>query len=463
MGWIYTISELARMTGGELVGKGEASFHRVSIDTRTLEGGEVFFALSGDNFDGNRFVEEAFAKGAAAAVTHAVNAAGPCIVDDDPLQALQRFAGRHREQFEIPVIAITGSCGKTSSKDLAAAVLQTRYEVVKTKGNLNNEIGLPLSLLEIDADTEVAVIEMGANHRGEIAQLCTIAKPTEAAITMIAEAHLEGFGSLDDVAQAKGEIVVGLPESGLFYLNVDDPYCVKIGEGFHGRTVSFGADADVALESCAFNEEGEMDLRVRPVGELVLPLEARAHAANVLLAIAVGLQHDVVSFEEPLRRACLESLRFKVLTAGPLEIIDDTYNANPASLKVALEALRDRKVSGSRMAALGDMLELGEQAHALHEAAGFFAAECGVAHLFVRGRHAGAMVNGARRGGLEDAQVVDNHKDMADAIAQCAGPGDALLVKGSRGMTMEKVIESLQEFYEVPEGTGAASERVQGM
>ena len=463
MGWSYTISELAGMTGGEVTGRGDVSFHRVSTDTRTLERGDVFFALSGENFDGNRFVEEAFAKGAAGAVTHTANEAGPCVVVNDPLQALQRFAGGHREQFEIPVIAITGSCGKTSSKDLIAAVLQTRYKVVKTKGNLNNEIGLPLSLLEIDAGTEAVVVEMGANHLGEIARLCVIANPTEAAITMIAEAHLEGFGSLEGVARAKGEIVSGLPESGLFYLNVDDPRCVKIAEGFHGQIVSFGADADIALESCAFNEVGEMDLRVRPVGELVLPLHARAHAANAVLAIAVGLQHGVVSFEEPLRRACLESMRFKVLTAGPLEIIDDTYNANPASLRVALEALRDRPVSGSRMAALGDMLELGELADALHEAAGSFAAECGVEHLFVRGRHAEATLKGARTGGLEDVQVIDKHKDMAEAIAQRAGRGDALLVKGSRSMTMEKVIESLQEFYDAPERTGAASECAQGM
>ena len=220
----------------------------------SLEPGDLFFALTGENFDGNRFVGEAFSKGAVAAVTTVENEAGPCVTVDDPLQALQHFAARHREHFEIPVIAITGSCGKTSSKDLIAAVLQTRYQVVKTKGSLNNEIGLPLSLLEIDSDTEAAVLEMGANHLGEIAHLCTIAKPTEAAITLIAEAHLEGFGSLDDVAKAKSEVVFGLTESGLFYLNVEDPNCVKIANEFHGRTICFGGDTGIALESCAFNE-----------------------------------------------------------------------------------------------------------------------------------------------------------------------------------------------------------------
>lgn len=463
MAWTYTISDLARMTGGEARDGGDVSFHRFSTDTRTLEKGDIFLALTGENFDGNRFVEEAFAKGAAAAVTKAASDAGPCVIVDDPLQALQRFAQCHREHFEIPVIAITGTCGKTSSKDLVAAVLETRYKVVKTKGNLNNEIGLPLSLLEIDAGTEAAVIEMGANHRGDIAQLCGIAKPTEAAITMIAEAHLEGFGTLEDVAEAKGEIADGLPDSGLFYVNLDDPRCVRIAENFSGRTVSFGTAGDVALESCVFNEAGEMDLRVRPVGELVLPLHARAHAANVLLAIAVGLQHDVVSFEGPLRRACLESTRFKVLTIGPLEIIDDSYNSNPPSVRAALEALRDRPVAGARMAALGDMLELGKYADELHEAVGAFAGACGVERLFVRGDHAQATLKGARATGVAKVQVIDTHEDMAEVIAHCAGPGDTLLVKGSRGMTMEKVIESLRSCYDEAAHVSPASERAQRM
>ncbi len=453
MAWTYTISDLARMTGGGAGSGGDLTFSSISTDTRTLKKGDLFLALTGENFDGNRFLEEAFAKGAVAAVTKAATDAGPCVVVDDPLWALQRFAQCHREQFEIPVIAITGSCGKTSSKDLVAAVLQTRYNVVKTKGNLNNEIGLPLSLLEIDDGTEAAVIEMGANHPGEIAHLCEIARPTEAAITMVAEAHLEGFGTIEDVAKAKGEIAEGLPHSGLFYVNFDDPYCVGIAEKFPGHTVSFGTGGDVALESCEFNEAGEMDLRVRPVGEMVLPLHARAHAANVLLAIAVGLQHEAVSFEEPLRRACLESTRFKVLTIGPLEIIDDSYNSNPASLRAALEALRDRPVAGARMAALGDMLELGEYADELHEAVGAFAGACGVGRIFVRGDHAQAMLKGARGAGVDDVQVIDKHQGMAEAIVQCARSGDALLVKGSRGMSMERVIESLRFHYNEPEHT----------
>ena len=440
------------MTGGELAG-GDSAFHRVSTDTRTLEPGDVFFALKGERYDGNRFVAEAFDRGAAGAVTLETTEAGPCVVVPDPLVALQEFARRHRERFEVPVIAITGSCGKTSSKDLVAALLGTRYNVVKTQGNLNNEIGLPLSLLELDEDTEAAVMELGANHRGEIAHLCTIAKPTESSITMVAEAHLEGFGSIEDVAAAKGEIIEGLPDSGLFYVNADDPHCVRLAERFAGRKVYFGREGDVALEACAFNEAGEMDLRVRPVGELVLPLHARAHATNVLLAIAIGLEHGVVSFEEPLRRACLETRRFNVVKVGSIEIVDDTYNSNPGSLRAALEALAERSVQGKRMAALGDMLELGAYAEALHEAAGAEAGVCGVSRLYVRGAHAEAVAQGARSAGVQHVQVIESHGDMARAIAEAAGPGDVILVKGSRGMAMEKVVEGLRELLGKPTGS----------
>src|SRR5690606_11767586 len=205
------------------------TFEAVSTDTRTLAPGQVFFALSGENFDGNRFVGEAFAKGAAAAVVREAAGDGPCLVVPDPLKALQAFAAYHRNRYPIPLFALTGSCGKTGVKDLTAAVLGSRWNVVKTPGNLNNDIGCPLSLLRIDEKTDMAVIEMGANHAGEIAELCRIARPTESAITLVAPAHLEGFGTVENVARAKAEIVEGLPGDGTFYVNADNPWCVKIG------------------------------------------------------------------------------------------------------------------------------------------------------------------------------------------------------------------------------------------
>ena len=444
MDWRYTIDRLADVVGAPSPATGATAFGRASTDTRHLEPGDVFFALKGERFDGNRFVGEAFARGAAAAVTTEGHDAGPCLVVEDPLEALQQFAAFHRAQYDIPVIAITGSCGKTTAKDLIAAVLGTRYTVAKTPGNLNNDIGCPLSLLEIGGKTDVAVIEMGANHAGEVAALCRLAQPTEAAITMVAPAHLEGFGTVENVASAKAEIVEALGPNGVFYVNADDPWCCDIAQRFSGEQVRFGSSGEVVLEACAFTGPGEMRLDVAPVGELRLPLACRAHAVNVLLAVAVGLRHNVQEFQDPLRKACANSTRFKIVTIGPLVVIDDTYNANPASMAAAFEALAEWPASGARIAALGEMLELGDAAPALHRDVGERAAQLGVTHLFVTGPHARDVAAAAE--GVQ-AEVMDDPQAIAQAVYRLARPGDMLLVKGSRGMRMEWVIEALRERY----------------
>ena len=446
MGWTYSLGQLAEAIGAGNPGA-DVSFCAVSTDTRTLREGEVFFALSGENFDGNGFVPAAFEKGAAAAVCSTPQEGGRCLVVGDPLAALQQFASWHRDHYNPPLLAITGSCGKTTAKDLTSALLATRHAVVKTQGNLNNEIGCPLSLLGIDAGTEAVIIEMGANHMGEVARLCAFAKPTEAAITMIAPAHLEGFGSVENVAKAKGEIVEGLGGKGVFYVNTDDPRCVGLAERFPGEKVRFGSGGDVALTGWKTDSSGDSILTVDPVGELRLPLPCRAHATNVLLAVAVGLRHGVTEFEAPLREALSNAARFKVLRVGPLEVLDDTYNANPASMAAGLETLKERGAAGRRFAALGDMLELGDEAPRLHRELGECAARCGVDHLYVRGDFARDVVEAAHARGVEDARVVQEHEAMAAEIAAASGPGDVVLVKGSRGMRMEGVIEALRNGF----------------
>jgi UDP-N-acetylmuramoyl-tripeptide--D-alanyl-D-alanine ligase len=446
MGWTYAVRELARVLGAE-VPDCDVWFDSVSTDTRTLAAGDVFFALKGERFDGNRFVADAFKKGASAAVTTLAIDGGPCLVVPDPLAALHRFAAHHRARYDIPLLALTGSCGKTSTKDLAAALLASQHTVVKTEGNLNNEIGCPLSLLRIDEATDVAVIEIGANHMGEIARLCTLARPTEAAITMIAPAHLEGFGSVENVAKAKGEIVDALPETGTFYVNNDDAWCRRIADSYPGRKVRFGSHGDVVLEQCEIDADGEMRLRVAPVGDLRLPLVCRAHASNVVLAIAVGVEHGIEEFEEPLRAACATATRFKILRIGPLEVIDDTYNANPASMAAALHTLVERPGNGARLAALGDMLELGPAARDLHREVGELAGRLHVDHVFVRGDYAMEVASGASEAGLSHATVLQEHVAMAEAIQAAAKPGDTVLVKGSRGMRMELVIDALRDRY----------------
>ncbi len=450
MSWRYTLPELARILGVPDTGVAGV-FDGVSTDTRSLTPGQVFFALKGDNFDGNRFAADALRRRAAAAVvTEACDE--PHLLVKDGLEALQQFAAHHRAHYEIPLIAITGSCGKTSAKDFAAALLRTRREVVKTQGNLNNEIGCPLSLLQIDGVTEVALIEMGANHEGEIAQLCRLARPTESAVTMVAPAHLEGFGSVEKVAEAKGEIAEALGANGVFYENVDDPWCGRIAGRFPGEKVRFGSVGDVRLVRCALGAGGELELEIDPVGRLCLPLPVPAQAANVLLAVAIGLRHGVEEFEGPLREACARSTRFCLVEVGPFEVLDDTYNANPASMAAALEALASRPGEGARIAVLGEMLELGEGAGRLHEEVGEVAGQRGVSHLFARGPHASVMIEAARRAGVPHAEAIEDHGAMAGAIREAAPAGGAVLIKGSRGMRMECVLRALRELIsEEPE------------
>ncbi|HIJ74541.1 MAG TPA: UDP-N-acetylmuramoyl-tripeptide--D-alanyl-D-alanine ligase [Candidatus Hydrogenedentes bacterium] len=446
MGWRYTLPELAG-----IIEAGRPSvntpFTAVSTDTRTLEPGDVFIALTGNRFDGNEFVAEAFRKGACAAVTTKPNASGPCLIVPDTLRALQAFAARHRNRYRIPVIAITGSCGKTSTKDMAAAVLATKYTVVKTRGNLNNEIGCPLSLLQIDDETDLAIIEMGANHPGEIARLCELARPTEGAIIMVAPAHLEGFGTIENVAKAKAELVDALPRDGIFYANADDEWCVRIADSFPGTTVRFGRSGDIMLNSLSYDSAGQMCVDIDRVGKLKLPLYCPAHVTNVLLAVAIGLHHRVTAFEQPLREACAALDRFRLTHVGPLEVIDDTYNANPSSMAAALDALAARPGSGARIAALGEMLELGDAAADLHREVGARAGGAGVRCLFARGPHACDTIAGAIAAKVPHAEEIEDHDAMARAIREIARPGDVLLVKGSRATQMERVIEELRRLY----------------
>lgn len=446
MPWTYSLHELARAVGAEAPG-GDVSFSAVSTDTRTLQPGDVFFALKGENFDGNRFVAQAFEKGAAAAVVDSPHGEGPTLLVRDAQAALQDFAAWHRRRFTLPLLALTGSCGKTSSKDLIASVIGSRHSVVKTQGNLNNEIGCPLSLLRIDAGTDFAVIEMGANHHGEIARLCEVAAPTEAAITLIGPAHLEGFGTIEDVARAKGEIISGLPENGIFYVNTDDPRCVRLAEGFTGELVRFGSTGDVVLADCHVESE-EMALDVSPIGGLRLPLLSRAHVSNVLLAIAVGLRHGITEFEAPLRQALLASARMKLRRIGPLRVLDDTYNANPSSMAAAIRTLAEHGNGAKTFAVLGDMLELGEASRILHEELGALAADQHVDYLFARGQFATDTARGARTAGIATAEVIQDHEALAAAIIEAAVPGDIVLVKGSRGMRMERVVDALAKHFE---------------
>jgi UDP-N-acetylmuramoyl-tripeptide--D-alanyl-D-alanine ligase len=454
MSWTYPLEQIAAAAGGNAT-QPDLTVSGVCTDTRKLKPGQLFVALKGDNFDANDMLEEAYAKGAAAVVTTRNNAPGASIVCDDPLTALQSFASWHRSRFDIPVLGITGSVGKTTTKDFTATLLGSVFNVIKTPGNLNNAIGCPLSLLEIDEDTDFAVIEMGANHAGEIRDLCLLAKPTESVITMVGATHVEGFGgSIEDVATAKAEIAEGLGPDGTFYVNTDNPWCLQIARKFSGDKVYFGSGGQVRLEECISGPDGGMILDVAPVGRMRLPLPVPAQAASVLIAVAVGLRHGLTDFEVPLRQACLNAPRFRVAALGPLTVFDDSYNASPPSMRAALEALALHR-NGRKFAALGDMFELGPMAESAHRELGVEAARQGVSALFTLGPHAELVADAARSAGLTDATAHESHESIARAVLERAQPGDALLVKGSRGMRMEGVIRNLESML-APEGSTAA-------
>jgi len=446
MAWSCTLQQLADAIDAQC-DTPQVTFTGVSTDSRSVAPGQLFVALKGENFDGDNFAQAALERGAAAILSSATSGPGPRVQVPDTLIALQRFAAWRRRQCDIPLLALTGSCGKTTSKDFCAALLATRFNVLKTQGNLNNDIGVPLSLLRIEDETSFAVIEMGANHVGEIAELCAMAAPQECAVTLVAPAHLEGFGSIDRVAQAKFEIVQGLAPGGRFYVNVDNPFTRAMGERYDGPKIHYGSSGDVVLRACEYLPTGGMRLDIDPIGTLLLPLEIKAHAMNVLLAVAVGLQHGVTEFEAPLTAAIENTARFKVLRTGPLEVIDDTYNASPASMLAAIEALGSRPGKGRRIAALGSMLELGDRATELHQEIGEAAARLGISRLIARGPHAGDIIRGAALAGLHDAEVVDDHETIAHLIQVSALPGDVLLLKGSRGMRMERVLTALRVLY----------------
>lgn len=444
MPWKYCLRDLAKVVAGKLQGDEHIEFTGVSIDTRTIQPGDVFFALPGNRVDGHQFVPEAFKKGAVAVVVSKDNGF-PSICVRDTLQAIQKLARWHRTNIKSQVFAITGSCGKTTTKELISAVLAKKYKVVASRGNYNNELGCPLSLLQMDEDTDWGVIEMGAGKAGDIAELSAIAYPDESVITTIAPAHIERLGSLEGIAREKSNIAKCLPPWGYFYVNMDNPYCVSIGNRIIANRIYYGKKGDVRLKSVRKISLEEMEVEIEPVGKLRLPLCSSSLLSNFLLAVAVSLKHKIPIDEQTLAEAYYKAGRIKTYQVGHFTIIDDSYNANPASMKSALEYLQLTGVEGYRCAVLGDMLELGEESEKYHYLLGKQVGECGVDVLFLYGNYAQEVQRGALEAGVKSVTVCSNHDEIGNKIIEMLPPLSRILVKGSRGMTMEKVIQGLKE------------------
>jgi UDP-N-acetylmuramoyl-tripeptide--D-alanyl-D-alanine ligase len=441
-----TLSYAAKAMNGELHGN-DRQFDGVSIDSRSIGEGELFFALTGPNFDGSTFVGHARSKGAAGAVVASkVNVDIPQIEVDDARVALGRLGACWRDGHSPTVVAITGSNGKTTVKEMVAACLATVDNTLATEGNLNNDIGMPLMMSRIDENHRFAVLEMGANHAGEIAYMTKLAKPDVVVLTNAGPAHLEGFGSIEGVAHAKAEILLGQPRPAVAVLNADDqyyPFWSSLVEDIDVLSFGLSEEADVhahGIESTA----GGMHFTMRLLDakmDLTLPLAGIHNVRNACAAAAVASALDVPT--EKIK-AALESARAVSGRLAPLPgmngaaLYDDSYNANPSSVIAAAEFLVT--LPGETWMVLGDMFELGEDSEQIHTDVGEAIRETGVDRLFTLGEHSASAcaafgVNGQSFSALEP---------LVEELLAALNDKVNVLVKGSRGMRMERVVEALR-------------------
>ena len=424
----------------------------VSTDSRTAKPGSVFFAIRGEKFDGHQYIDEAFEAGAVIAVVDQRCDPGvlrnrPAVVVNDATAALGQLANRYRRKFSIPVLAIAGSNGKTTTKDMVADVLSEKYSVLKTEGNHNNHIGVPQTLFRMAKNHDVAVLELGTNHPGELARLCTIVEPTHGLITNIGREHLEFFRDLEGVAKEESSLFDSLAPSGTAFVNADDAGVAAKAKKLRKRvTYGFGRNrVRVHGRFLALDENGRGSLSVRARGKrgflVQLSVPGRHLVGNALAASAVGLALRVSpkSIQTSLRRFSASSKRMEVRIVRGVTIIDDTYNANPESMLAALETLHSMHSRGKKIAVLADMLELGKQSMREHQAVG---ENVGVDCLLTFGRYARAIHESAS---AKTKFHYDQKNVLSEYLAELVTPGDIVLVKGSHGMAMEDVVTFLVE------------------
>ncbi|MDX1252109.1 MAG: UDP-N-acetylmuramoyl-tripeptide--D-alanyl-D-alanine ligase [Gammaproteobacteria bacterium] len=451
------LAEAAAALGAETIG-GDVLFQAVNTDTRTIQPGDLFIALRGEHFDGHVFVAEAAAKGAVAAlVSEPVETALPLLRVADTRLALGQLGAAWRTRFAIPLIAVTGSNGKTTTKEMLAAIFARRGPVLATQGNLNNDIGVPLTLLRLRAEHRCAVIEMGANHPGEIAYLSELARPTVALITNAAMAHLAGFGSLDEIARTKGGIYAGLAEQGVGIVNADDAYAGFWRSLLGGRRcMTFGmreqADVSVLTGSvqCQLGDEAiitAFQMRT-PAGDIDVsfPLMGEHNVMNALAAAAAALAAGATLADVKNGLEAMQAVkgRLQVKKAGcGARVIDDTYNANPPSLLAAINVLAG--VAGRKVLVLGDMGELGDDAPLFHRQVGERARQAGIDKLYATGELSRDAVQAFGADGGHYA----NHDELIAALAADLNAQTTVLVKGSRFMRMERVVEALVQEKKV--------------
>ncbi len=417
-----------------------------SVDSRTLHAGDLFFALSGPTHDGHAYVAEVFGKGAAGAVVdrEIEAAAAPVLKVENSLNALQSLASAARREWAGKVVGVTGSAGKTTTKDVIAELLSEGFTTAKTEGNLNNHIGLPLSLLRLDDQARIAVLEMGMSHAGEIRELAAIARPDVGVVTNVGTAHIENFDSIEGIAAAKRELIEALPANGTAVLNADDPRVAAFASAHPGRVVTYGESerAELRAEDVRISEDG-VAFRVRGV-PFESQLTGRHSVSNLLAGIAVAGVYGISPERliERVRGFQAGKMRGERLRHNGILVFNDCYNSNPDAARAMLAVLRDSPAK-RRIAVLGEMLELGHWAEPLHREVGNYAAECGIDVLVGLRGAACYMLDAAKRSGLraDAAFFFDDPAEAGRLVRSLAQSGDAVLFKGSRGVHVERALE----------------------
>jgi len=456
------LSQIAKFAQGDLSsGKSDVLISRISTDSRTLQSGDLFVALRGENFDGHQFIEHAAGRDAAGAmVDRKWTGAAPkdfsLLRVDDTLIAYQQIAARYRQSLSLKVIAITGSNGKTTTKDFVAAALGTRFRVTKTEGNFNNHVGLPRTILEATSRDGIGVWELGMNHPGEIAALARIATPDVGIVTNVGVAHIEFMGSREAIAEEKGALAEAIGPEGTLILNADDSFSATIAKRTRAKVVLAGINegsvrATDLRQSASGSEftilEGAHRCRAQ------LPVPGLHMIQNAVLAVAAGRVFGL-SLEDcaaGLVSAPLTKARLQIKTIRGVQFIDDSYNANPESMRAALATLAELETDGRRFAVLGEMAELGKESEHGHREVGEAAATLKIDELIAIGETAAMIADGAKKAGLENSRTVSSPAEAAGILAKESSPNDLVLIKGSRAARTERVLEEFAR-RQSPEG-----------
>jgi UDP-N-acetylmuramoyl-tripeptide--D-alanyl-D-alanine ligase len=453
---IIRCGEIVKAAGGTLIcGSVDAGFGNISTDSRKIAEGDLFIPIVGERFDGHNFIYKALEQGAAGTLTHKQAQAvdGKIVIRvDDTLKALRAISAYYRQKFDIPLIGITGSVGKTTTKEMVASIMMRKFNVLKTEGNFNNEIGLPLTVLRLDRTHQAAVLEMGMSGFGEISRLTSIAKPYIAIITNIGMSHIEKLGSRENILKAKMEILEGLDVDGLVVLNGDDPLLVGLKGLLKFRTVFYGMGdgLEYRAENVKANGGKGTDFNIR-VGKCTynmhIPAPGIHNVHNALAAIAAGMEMGISMDEiiEGIASFNPGKMRLNIISHDGMKIINDVYNASPQSMEAAINVLKDMGVGGKTIAVLGDMLEMGEWACKAHMDIGRYLVQKEIDYIVTVGKEAKNIAAGAFESGALSDRVAsfDTNSQAAEFVKSVASEGDIILVKGSRGMKMEEIVSLL--------------------